>query len=421
MNALKYFFLFTIAVLFSCSFLSSCSDDEEEKYNPQDVERTVIVYMVAENNLDSESDPNDSYCGRDLKEMIDGAKSLGKNTNLIVYADRLSKTEKPYIAKIDANGMKKVRIYDEDKYSSDPAVMKEVMQWIISNYGAKSYGLVIWGHAEGWFERRFGEAFAKGNNTRALLPDNGTDSRKTTMMINVTTFKNVLSTLPRFDYILFDCCGMLTAEVDYELRNVCDYIIGSPAEVPDFGAPYNHIMNDLFLPKDEVGKKLIDDYITYSYFKENYGVPLSVVKTSNMEALAKATMTALGKFRSDFTYPKEAPVNQCIYYYNEVCSTYRPAMYDIRDFMFRNLTTEDFNTWDKVFQNTVVYSVHPVKYWYTEYSINFNDFVMADDNFGGMSIYVPRACYKTLEMNEAIMSMEWTKIVDWSKWGWNRS
>lgn len=419
MNALKHLFLITIVVLFSSSFLSSCRDDEDEN-NSSKVERTVIVYMGAENNLDSESNPANSYCGRDLAEMIDGAKALGKNTNFIVYADRLSKTEKPYIAKIDGNGMKKVRIFDDEHYSCDPAVMKDVMQWIVNNYAAESYGLVIWGHADGWFLRNSNNAYAKENRTRAILPDDGTDSQKPQKMLNITTFRNVLSTLPRFDFILFDCCGMLTAEVGYELRNVCDYIIGSPAEVPDVGAPYDHIMNDLFLPKDQVGKKLIDDYVTYCHFKENYGVPLSVVKTSNMEEFAKATMTALGKFKNDFTYPKEPIVNQCIYYYNDACSSYRPAMYDIRDLMLRNLTTEDFNTWDIEFQNTVLYSVHPKKYWYTEYDINFDSFVMVDENFGGMSIYVPRGCYTNMNMNQAIMNMEWTKIVDWSRWGWGK-
>lgn len=425
MNALKELFLFTIVVLFSCTLLSSCSDDEDDNNTPQNAERTVIVYMVAENNLNIN-------CESDLDEMTTGARNINKNANLIVYVDKLSKTEKPYIARISADGMKKVRVYEEDDYACDPKVMTEAMQWIIKNYPAKSYGLVVWGHADGWFIRGKEDSFAKGNNLQttnakplSILPDNGTDSGKSRMMLNVSTFRNeVLSTLPHFDYIFFDCCNMQTAEVDYELRNVCDLIIASPAEIPAEGAPYEKVVGDLFLPIDQLGKMIVDDYINYTNFDKGSGVPLSVVKTSNMEALAQATMEALKKFRNDFTYPVEPSVSQCIYYYKYEYTYYFNAMYDLRDLMFRNLSTEDFARWDDIFQKTVTYSVHPEKKWPTEFEIQFNDFVLADDNFGGMSMFVPRKDYSRnqydISPNIRVMEMEWTKVVDWSLWGWGK-
>ena len=46
--------------------------------------------------------------------------------------------------------------------------------------------------------------------------------------------------------MVVNCCNFMCLEVLYELRNVTDYIIGSPAEIPDQGAPYDEIVPDMF-------------------------------------------------------------------------------------------------------------------------------------------------------------------------------
>ena len=64
-------------------FLSSCGDDDPDT-PARKAQRTVLVYMCAENNLSS-------YQYYDSIEIVKGAANLPDNVNLIVFADRTSK------------------------------------------------------------------------------------------------------------------------------------------------------------------------------------------------------------------------------------------------------------------------------------------------------------------------------------------
>lgn len=409
---LKNLFYLVLPTIF---LLMGCRDDHEEE-NPVSTERTVIIYMSAENDLDD----HNSQWQKDYDEILEGAKHLKKGQNLILYVDRQYKSYKPHIIEVTSSGAKTVRTYDIDGYSSNPAVMKEAMQWIVNKYPANSYGLVMWGHSDGtgWLIQPNNIAFAKAS--RAFMLDTGINNSGGMMWMNIPTFAGVLSSLPHFDYIFFDVCSMMTAEVVYEIKDACDYVIGSPAEVPACGAPYQYIVPDLFLPKENLGKKIVDDYVSNIAFPQGTGLPMSVVKTSNMEALAKATMQALEKVRDDFHNPVSPNISNCIYYYIGDYSDSRPMMQDVRDFMFRNLSTEDFNNWDDVFHQTIEYSIHPSRKWVTIYDIDFFSFTMADDNFGGLSMFIPQLRYSQsiIKPNTIISNMRWTDIVDWSQWGW---
>lgn len=409
-----------ILPLFLLSFIVvGCEKDNNEETPFETKERTVIIYMAAENDLDDLND-RESQWQKDYDEILVGAKQLKTGQNLILYVDRLYKTKKPQIIEVTPSGAKTIRTYDSDGYTSDPAVMKEALQWIISKYPAKSYGLVMWGHSDGtgWLIHPKNSAFAK--QSRAFMLDLGTNSNGELMWMNIPTYAKVLSSLPHFDYIFFDVCSMMTAEVAYEIRNACDYIIGSPAEVPACGAPYQYVVPDLFLPKEVIGKKIIDDYIGHIGLPQDTGLPMSVVKASKMPAFAQATMEALGKVRNDFHYPVSPNISNCIYYYISIYSDQHPMMTDVRDFMFRNLSTEDFEDWDDVYHQTIEYSVHPSKKWVTTYGIDFSSFTISDDNFGGLSMFIPQAGYSQSDINpnSVISKMQWSDIVDWSQWGW---
>ena len=49
---------------------------------------------------------------------------------------------------------------------------------------------------------------------------------------------DVMRNLQELKFIFADCCNFMCLESIYELRQVADYIIGSPAEIPEIGAPY---------------------------------------------------------------------------------------------------------------------------------------------------------------------------------------
>lgn len=126
------------AVLISTLLLTACSDSDSEPTQP--AKRTVLVYMAAENDLTTNVQS-------DINEMIKGAKKISKWDNLIVFVDRASTTEKPFLIRLRDNDKQPadtIRKYGQDFLDSDPEKMKEVMSWVMQNYPADDYGLVIW-------------------------------------------------------------------------------------------------------------------------------------------------------------------------------------------------------------------------------------------------------------------------------------
>lgn len=426
---------YTILCCLAFCGISSCSHDNED--NDEIITRTVLIYMSAENDLDE-----GNYYTNDIAEIEQGAKSLPSNVNLLVYADRNNKTEPPFIAKFNKNGYTKVKTYDADFYSTDKEKMEEITNWVFSQYPAESYAMTFWGHGSGWIvESDAYNANASSSKAsarrRAYGYDSGVDNAdggdNHYKGINIPDFANVLSSVPHLDYIFFDCCQMQCAEVAYELKDVCDYVIASPSEIPGLGAPYNYILKDLFLDKANVGKAVIDDYINNSSLSSVGGLPFSVVKTSEMSALATATASALDTVMVHYQYPTDIPTSDLIYYGCNYFSNKKPIFFGMRDFMHKYLSDTDFQTWDKTFQNAVIYSVIPqdiseslVPDWKSNQEISifdFSQFKVSKENYGGMSMFIPQTAYesissKYLNPNSSIQYMKWSKIVDWTKWGW---
>lgn len=420
-----------IALLLSSIVFVSCKDEDEDISTT----RTVVIYMSGENNLGI-----DGYLSYDYNEILKGGKNMPDNVRLLVYVDNQD-TNPPYITLIDkTNGEQVIKKYASDFYSSDPDNMREVLNWCYSKYPAKSYGLVLWGHGNSWlFEPDDNASSEKAHNRKMQAygadtgQDNTTDSEGVRWM-NISEMADALSRVPHLDFLFFDCCCMQTAEVAYELRNVTDYIIGSPSEIPGRGAPYDHVVPDFFLDKAIVGKNIVNDYLEYGNFGGNSGLPMSVVKTDEMDNLANATQQALRSIMPSYQYPTDIPLDSLIYYFtdNNLSAGYS-INYDMRDFMKHYLTAADFNTWDNTFHKAVIYSQHPgdihdtwQRDWMTNTNaihIDFYSFYLTDDNYGGMSMFIPQTCYSNVTLpyispNTSIFQTEWSNIVNWSEWGW---
>ena len=411
--------------------VTSCGDDNNKDLPEKKRSRTVLIFMCAENNLGTNFFANDSA------EIVKGAANLPDNVNLLVYADRSSKAMKPYIAKVDKDGMHIMKQYKADWYSTDKDNMSEIINWAFTKYPADSYAMTFWGHGNGWImmpDKNIAKAKARrkayGCDTGKDNPDGGDGNER---YINIPELADVLSKTHHLDYIFFDCCQMMCAELAYELRNVCDYIIGSPAEIPGCGAPYDHIISDLFLAKDNVGKAIVDDYIKYTNFSSfpADGLPMSVVKTSNMENLLHATQSAIDTLMVHYQYPDNIPVYDIIYYGINSQSANIAIYYDLRHIMRKYLSQNDFNTWDNTFQQAVVYSVHPKDIKETDLAdwlsnelstSKFREFTLNDDNYGGLSMFIPQTYYSNVESkylnpNVSINAYQWNKAIDWTKFG----
>lgn len=436
--------IFVYALFLTVIAFVSCGEKNDEDTPEKTAKRTVLIYMCGENNLDTQHtyDPVTkmymTYFASDSAEIVRGAKQLPDNVNLIVFADKKSKRQKPFIAKVDKDGMHITKQYKEEEYSIDKDFMTEVVKWTFAKYPAESYAMTFWGHGNGWImmPENYTTTTSQKVKRKAYGTDTGSDNADGgdgyEKHINIPQLAEVLSQAPHLDYVFFDCCQMMSAEVVYELRNVCDYIIGSPAEIPGFGAPYEYVVPAFFLPKDEVGRAIIDNYIIHSDFSEYGGQPLSAVKTKNMENLLTVTKNCIDTVMVHYPYPNNIPLYDIIYYGRNPLSASLPIFYDLRNVMRKYLSEKDFEQWDNVFQQTVVYSIHPKDITETkredwmssELSItHFHQFKMNDENYGGLSIFIPQTyysdvSYRYLNPNVSIKALEWSKTIDWTQYNW---
>lgn len=378
-------------------------------------QRTVLVYIAGRNNLSL-------FAGYDLQELKEGSKQLAKDQALLVFMRRGYNDEEPWLARIQ-NGeiVNKVTISDmginkDQLYVSDPEVMEQVISYAFSHYPSVNddYGLVLWGHGSGWLIEE--EVNPKGVS-RGYGVDVGnyiysTDGK----WINIPTLNDVLGRLPHLKFIFADCCNFMCLESLYELRNVTDYIIGSPAEIPATGAPYQTVVPAMFEPTT------FYHAITECYYKATEGeLPLSVVKTSEMEHVAQATKRV---FQSMDERESGYPDMTGMIHYNYLGDKREPfdpmynIFYDAGNFIRSYATPEEYQQWKQALDQAVIekyiaYSWDTIKGWQKFYT----DFEVTEEIYHGVSMFVPQDAsaehgefYDSFNRN--ISQMQWFHAVN---------
>lgn len=382
---------YTLCVL---GTLVACSkDDDTNGFVPQPTERTVIVYMAGQNTLSP-------YVEYNLREMKEGSLKIGKDDCLLVYVDRSRNSELPWMARIrngqitDSVSLADMGLSQKNEYASDPQMMEDVLQYAVRHYPAtRDYGLVLWGHSTGWIINSDSIAY-----TRAYGVDNGINSSVSDngKWLNLPTLARILQKLPHMKFIFADCCMFMCLESLYELRNVADYVIGSPVEVPQDGAPYQTVVSAMF-DRDNFATKIVDNYYAQKNgANKNLDLPLTVVKMSEMEPLAKATRSALQAVKAQQT-TEYADLKDLIYYfYNDQNAFYHPEydlLYDAGDFIRAKAPEADYQVWKQALDKAVVKKTFSAK-WFTAFKWDVfygNNFTVTPERQSGVSMYIPQS------------------------------
>jgi hypothetical protein len=383
--------------------------------------------------MSAENDLGYGFLTQDISEMKRARNQVAANENLVLFVDMPSSREKPFIAKVTTTGqLDTLYRYDHDFYASDPGMMAEVLNKAIALCPAtEDYGLVLWGHANGWII----ETDSIEASRRAYGRDDGTDTgTSSSKWLNIPSLRKTLeATGIKWKFILADCCNMINAETAYELRDRTDYLIGAPSEIPGVGAPYLTVLKDLFLHNDEaLYTSICDDYHA-QLINSDCHTPTAAVRMEMMPALAEATREILPKV-NEFMQG-EGATQGMIYYYSRpsdwMSDENEKTLYDMNDVVRTALgaDSEAYKNWKKVLDETVIYK-RESKRWQTNKLIMFSDFTETtgnqlvfkhgDGSYGGMSMFFPMDKYKTTshQYNETIKKMAWYYAVGWSALGW---
>lgn len=272
----KWFFILCVL-----SSLWACNDKEtpDKPVNPVVPEEevphaslTILAYFVANNNLDDDLLEN-------IGTMYDGLSKMNQPATLLIYWDGNTamgpnkSTHHILKYEIDEKGLindepvlsssatlndvlevgEIVKEYPE-QLSTQKSVMSQVLKDMVAMSPTERLGFVAGSHASSWINsiytsssRSFGQDGSGTDNT-ILLKD----------MVDA-----IKSTNKKFDFILFDACYMATAEVNYEFREVADYLISSVMEVPAYGFPYDETLPHLYAGEVEEYQKVCQAYIDY--------------------------------------------------------------------------------------------------------------------------------------------------------------
>ncbi|MBO4551365.1 MAG: hypothetical protein J5733_11600 [Bacteroidaceae bacterium] len=397
-------FVLYIIILYSVLLLAGCRDyplvPEGIPMPRTEAERTVIVYLVGDNTLSSQ-------VKLDTIEMARGKSMIPENVNYIIYLD--DKQGKPGIYELSKEkGMQLWKRFDEELCSTDSLTMLRTLQVIEHYFPARHYGIVFWSHASGWVPEQ--------KSTRRNTFGKDETPKTGQLEMEIPVLRDVLSQLPKFDYIFFDACFMQCIEVAYDLRDVTGYMIGSPAEIPGPGAPYDKIMEALCTGN---ARGIVNGYDsgypgTYNYFYYP-GVLLSCIDCTQLEALAQAT----GQFLIPFYMNRNEPLSKEFQSYCDISYEKFTYCFDMRTTMCRLLSPDDYAAWMECFDKAVpLHTLSSTNKWFAFHCNDLNSIVKDPECYGGVSMFVPMEKYATCGWNEDFRKTSWYKATGWAQTGW---
>ena len=276
-----------LTVIIACQF-TACKDTDEPSPVPkhgEPVERTVLVYMVADNNLGSYNQLNRA----DLNEMVKGAADGGLNGGrLLVYHNRpgTDRGNVPLLIEVTKQGLDTLKTYPDtpDSYSVEADRMREVLSDMKEYAPASDYGLVFWGHATAWMTH--GSYDIDSRASAPVKRSYGSDRNK---WMPLTSMRKALDG-EYFSFIYFDCCLMGTAEIAYEFRHNTPYIVASPTELEGEGMPYHLNLPAFFATeKPDVVAMATNTFEYYNLRSGNYSCQMTVIDTLSLIHISEPT------------------------------------------------------------------------------------------------------------------------------------
>ena len=273
-----------LSVVLSMSLFSCCNNPVEKVSK----KRNILFYIGADSDLDGDA-------LNKINQMRYGWQpGFGE---MLIYVDRsgdgaylFRMNEKKYAG--GYYGLDTIMPYGKEN-SADARVLERVINDMVVNYPADSYGMIFFSHASGWLPE------GMLNHPRSLVIDydNGGGNREMEYYDFADAVPDKL-----FDFIIFEACLMADVMSMYELRNKAEYILASSAEIvaPGFSNIYKDNIMGLF--ETRVSTQSVVSSFAQSYYNNISSFPetdyrnsatLSLIKMDEMENLALVTKAVL--------------------------------------------------------------------------------------------------------------------------------
>ncbi|MCL2651630.1 MAG: clostripain-related cysteine peptidase [Candidatus Azobacteroides sp.] len=384
-RAIQYFFRIAacLALFFSCK--------EEEKIPPvvpELPERTIIAYLAGDNDLSSEISPK-------IDALQQGMEQMGETDNhLIVYADYHD--QMPELLEVTASGTKQLEQYAA-RNSASAANFSAVLQQVMQDFPAKSYGLICFSHASGWLPQNAlnnPDGFVKNASSafRSVLEDSGYE-------MPLAEFADAIPLAPNGDklkFILLETCYMAGVEVAYELRNKTEWILASAAEMlsPGWEDIYPSQLAGLFMPEPQL-KDFAQAYFDYrnNQTGASRSATVSLIGTDKMEELANEVKALCSTENNTVDVSNIQCFNRNSYH----------LFFDLSDYVETLANPDQISDYEKTLSEVVIYQAATSQFM-SGYPYSF-----LIRKHCGLTTYIEQPQYP--DLNQAWQQLGWSQAI----------
>lgn len=217
--------------------LFSCKKAETEEIVVVKRPKTVLLYMVANNNL--------SYDAENSISRLQNGYIPAEEGNLLVYKHCAGMD--PVLLHIkkgeDGTVVADTAYRFPPRVSATKSALTQALNVTQALFPADSYGLILWSHGTGWIPPLASSSSAAQEQMSGSCPERtfGLDGKVE------LEIRDLAQAIPyKLSFMLMDACFMGGIETAYEVKDSVDYYIGSPAEILTESFPYHKIMQHIF-------------------------------------------------------------------------------------------------------------------------------------------------------------------------------
>lgn len=404
----RYFNIFIVLILLLS--LTSCV-----KHTKSGINRTLLVYLAANNNISNYAEDN-------LSDLVnkgyvpDFFSEGGAGDVLLVYLHYSNQTPKLIrLSKNKYGDVNQETIVEYDTHNSvDVSTMKSILDYAYQLFPGKENGLILWSHGTGWLPKYYysnptssssmfssSEGLPGGEEPDSydyLVKSFGSDAGE-----EIDIFDLAKALPVKYSYIIYDACLMGGIEVAYEMRDKADFQIFSPAEILATGFPYSVLARTLLGSSASLSERLTvlcDDF--YNFYNDrssevSKSATVSLVRSYELESLALKAKVIMNRDTSNIKNLNMLEVQR--YFRHD-----KHYFYDFEDFVSQISTDlSELEEFREQLSNTVIYKKS------TPYFMKGSKYGFEIKKYSGLSTYIPNpensildAYYQNLAWNKAV-------------------
>lgn len=377
----------TYLLLLATVFLAACDGLDRPFEGTYD--QVLIYYGMGYNDLQGNLRQNIKDLQRDVLPALRNDKAILAFLHTPASPGNYTTPNPPVLMRIyrgkDGNPVcDTLKTYPDITVSASAESLTRVMNEIRDEYPARRYGMIVSSHGSGWLPPGYNK-----NKQPAAIGEQrvGTGEK----WIELPDFAKAIPY--HLNFLILDTCLSGCVEVAWELRNVTDQLIVSPAEILRDGMGYSILSWDVFAYGEPDFHTYCKQY--FDYYDGNGGGTISLVDCKQLDPLAEAFHSIIDAHRDALNYNTLYKKVQRYYY----SSTPLTFFYDLRDLAAQLGASSD----ELARLDSALAAAIPCHYETDTF------FDLRLERCCGLSVYLPdpsrptlNAYYKTLGWNQAV-------------------